>query len=400
MPSNRLILAFLTSLAFALPAVADTVTLKDGTVLEGRVVETKDTVEVYTKGQRRILPRSKVKTVATKATRYQAKRDALDPKRLRDCLALAKWCDSQRLRKNAREVRKLLLKHHPNHAPTRSLLGYVRHEGRWITRDQYMESLNLVKSRDGKSWVSHGKRQRQDLSAEHAALQPEVEAILRSTARRGPKPVLADLAKYPTGAVVGPLARVLRGSETKALRKLAAEELGRRRAKAAEAALARSAVEDTSHTVRTAALGALKHVGSTRMRREFVRGLSHKSVFKKAHAAEALAQFPYRGAVPVLIHKLRETTSGFGVVSITIKTDRAYISDYELSSGGTGAAVAEVADPTVSKSTEGVSLEVKIVQWYRETLVKALRRATGQSFGSSAKQWDRWWKKNRPAEKK
>lgn len=46
-------------------------------------------------------------------------------------------------------------------------------------------------------------------------------------------------------------------------------------------------------------------------------------------------------------------------VYISVVTQRAYISDYELSSGGTGLAIAEVADPVVETFQEGIVLDVR-----------------------------------------
>jgi type II secretory pathway component GspD/PulD (secretin) len=46
-------------------------------------------------------------------------------------------------------------------------------------------------------------------------------------------------------------------------------------------------------------------------------------------------------------------------VSVSVITQRAYISDYELSSGGTGMVVAEVADPIIETFQEGVVLDVR-----------------------------------------
>lgn len=45
-------------------------------------------------------------------------------------------------------------------------------------------------------------------------------------------------------------------------------------------------------------------------------------------------------------------------VYVSVITQRAYISDYELVSGGTGFAIIEVADPVVSTFQEGVILDV------------------------------------------
>jgi type II secretory pathway component GspD/PulD (secretin)/Tfp pilus assembly protein PilF len=46
-------------------------------------------------------------------------------------------------------------------------------------------------------------------------------------------------------------------------------------------------------------------------------------------------------------------------VHISVVTQRAYIADYELSSGGTGLVVAEVADPIVQTLQEGIILDVR-----------------------------------------
>lgn len=46
-------------------------------------------------------------------------------------------------------------------------------------------------------------------------------------------------------------------------------------------------------------------------------------------------------------------------VHISVITQRAYISDYELSSGGTGLVVAEVADPVIETFQEGIVLDVR-----------------------------------------
>ena len=46
-------------------------------------------------------------------------------------------------------------------------------------------------------------------------------------------------------------------------------------------------------------------------------------------------------------------------VHTAVVTQRAYISDFELSSGGTGLAIAEVADPVVEIFQEGIVLDVR-----------------------------------------
>lgn len=397
--------SFLALAALAGPAVfalsaasvvrADTVVLKDGTTHRGRVVEHADRVELYVCGKKRVFPRERVRSCETDRQTCARRLAALDAKDLEGHLELAEWCEQARLRREAKRVRERILVAHPDHRPTRKALGYVRHEGRWITRADYMRGLKLKKSGDGKSWITPEQRAQEEAAARAKAQEREVEAVLRRTQLDGVAAVITALAPFSDAAAVPPLSRALR-SETVALRRLAAQELGRRRARAAEVALAKAAVRDTRSAVRKEALKALGRLGGTRTRAQqvFLRGLEQESVFKRAHAAAALAALPTRRAVPILIQKLRETTSGFGIVNISIKTERAYIQDFELTSGGTGQTVAEVADPVIGKSTEGITLEVKVVQWYREAIIGALNSSSGRSFGNNPGAWERWWKKN------
>ena len=110
------------------------------------------------------------------------------------------------------------------------------------------------------------------------------------------------------------------------------------------------------------------------------------------NAMQALGRIGDPAAIPVLIEVLRETTSGFGKASISTVTQRAYIQDFELSSGGTGNVVAEVADPVIGTFSEGTTLEMKVILWERESVVRVLRKLSGQRFGADPGEWQRWWK--------
>lgn len=391
----RLTLAALAGVSALSSARADTITLKDGTVLEGRAVVDGDQVTVYKRGKKRVLRSSDVVSIVTPRQSFRARLAALAAEDLPAHLALAHWAEGQRLPREAKEVRELILTRWPEHKPTRAALGYVRHEGRWILRSEYMRDLGLVESGDRQTWVTPEAKAAAAAKAKAAAQVKEVEALCRSLAGgRTPLPeVAAAVARYEDLAACPALEDALL-SESLSVRRFAAEELGRRGALASQARLAKLAYQDSAATGRAAALSALGKFGPTQTRAaraELIRGLQSKSVWQSGHAAGALALLPDRRAVPYLIMRLRESTGGFGVVSMSVVTDRAYIRDFELTSGGSGQQLAEVADPQVAKSTEGVSLEVKVIQWYRESVVTALRRTSGQSFGPDAERWQRWW---------
>ena len=385
------------------PAWADTITLKDGTVLEGRAVVEGDEVTVYNKGAKQVFKSSEVASVVTPRDAFRARLAALDSGDLSAHLALVDWAAGQRLAREAKATRELILTRWPDHPPTRAALGYVRHEGRWILRSEYMRDLGLVESGDKQTWITPEARAKQEAEAAAASKVKEVEALCRRLASGTPVPEIAEaVAGYEDLAAVPALEDALL-SESLIVRRFAADELGRRGAVASQARLARLAYQDSAAAGRSAALGALTKLGPTRTREaqaELIRGLQSSSVWQSGHAAGALALLPDRRAVPYLILRLRESTSGFGVVSMSVVTDRAYIRDFELTSGGSGQQVAEVADPQVAKSTEGISLEVKVIQWYRESVVTALRRTSGQNFGSDAGRWQRWWDSQEDSGKK
>jgi len=393
-PFLRLTLAALTGFACLGSALGDTITLRDGTVLEGRAVTEGDTITVYQRGKKRVFRKTEVASVVTPRQVFQAKLKALTAESsLRDHLALVSWCEGKRLRRETRQVRERILERWPDELRTRKALGYVRHKGRWATRAEYMRELGLVEDGGKQTWVTPEQRARAEAIAKAKPLIQEVAALCRQLALKGSDEaaIAKKVAGYNDLAAAPALEDALL-SESLRVRLFAAGELGRRKAKASQVRLAQVAYRDTQGKARGAALSALKSIGPTKAREVFIRGLKSKSVFESGHAAGALAMFPTRRAIPALIHRLRESTSGFGVVSMSVVTDRAYIQDFELASGGTGQQLAEVADPVVGKSTEGISLEVKVIQWYREAVIGALQRTTGRSFGGDAARWEAWWK--------
>jgi hypothetical protein len=92
---------------------------------------------------------------------------------------------------------------------------------------------------------------------------------------------------------------------------------------------------------------------------------------------------------------LRFESGDFGRAHIVNLTQRAYIKDFELTSGGTGLAIAEVADPVIGTFTEGTVLDVKVrkVEWYSKAAV--LQHLTGRDFGINQTAWSNWYRKNK-----
>lgn len=402
---TRACLPCLLLLLLPAAALADKVRLRSGRVVEGEVREDGDVLVVRTgAGIEARIPRDQVLEVERAATPEEelaARRAALAADDLRGHLGLVEWCEARGLRSRARELREAILARWPDDPRTRRELGFVRHAGRWITRAEYMRSLALVPTEDGSSWITPEDADARAALDEARARAPE----LRRMVRRAADPAAADAAAVGSRlqaeddlAAVPVLVEALQ-SETLATRMFAARELGRRKSPAAAPALARAAVEDTRHQAREAALDALSGIvvepGQGGVERYFLRGLERENAFQRVHAIEALGRFPHARAVPALIVHLRESASGFGRVHIAIETQRAYIEDFELISGGTGQTVAEVADPQVGTLVEGTQLDTKVIQWERRLTLQVLERLSGQSLGADPQAWERWWRARR-----
>jgi hypothetical protein len=397
---RRVALSALVLLALAPAARADRVHLRNGRVVEGEVREDGDVVVVRTRGGIEArLPRAdvlRIEAAATPAQAATARLAALEADDLPGHVGLARDCDRQGLDDLAREVRGRILARWPDEPETRRLLGWVREGDRWITRAEYMEGLGLVQADGGRTWTTPDDAARREDVERARGQAAELRRLLSRASREADvAAVRSDLLAYDDLAAV-PVLQEHVTTDSLSIRLLAMSELARRRAASAAPRLAESALEDPKQVARAAALVALAALPEDpRVSAFFVRSLRRDHVFQRVHAVQALAAFPSVNAVPALIMVLRESTTGFGRAHITIETQRAYIQDFELSSGGTGLVTAEVADPVVGTQSEGVSLDTKVVQWERTSVVKTLRRLTGQSFGAEPDAWERWWRESR-----
>ena len=191
------------------------------------------------------------------------------------------------------------------------------------------------------------------------------------------------------------LSRVLAGSRLAAARRLASRELGKHASSNSVAGLARSAMVDDYRSIRDQSLNSLKKINSEQTAMFFTPGLRNENPHIRTRAANAISVFPNRAAVPELLTTMRMTWSGFGRAFTMQVTQRSYIADYELVSGGTGFSIVEVADPVIRTNLEGVALDVKVRQVEMIARVRALHKITGQDFGTNVRAWEQWWAKNR-----
>ena len=191
------------------------------------------------------------------------------------------------------------------------------------------------------------------------------------------------------------LALSLAGSRLAAARRLAAGELGKHASSGSLAALARSAMVDDYRSIRDRSLNSLKKINDEQTAMFFAPGLRSENPQVRTRAANGISVFPNRAAVPELLTTMRMTWSGFGRAFMMQVTQRSYIADYELVSGGTGFSIVEIADPVIRTNLEGVALDVKVRRVEMVARLRALHKITGKDFGTNIRAWEQWWAKNK-----
>ena len=176
---------FLLSFLIGHPCPADTVTLKDGRRLVGHIAEDlgKEIVLVLRYGKMTI-PKADVASIEEGPTPEEVYRDRaakIGDDDLEGLLDLARWCRSNDLDREERWEWSRVLEIDMDHEEARKALGFVRHEGEWITKDEHREITRYP-------WV---RPMRERLEARKVSLDHTREGLI---------PILRDLADQ-TGEV-------------------------------------------------------------------------------------------------------------------------------------------------------------------------------------------------------
>lgn len=172
-------LAVLVALIASLPASADEVVLRNGSVFSGEVRESEGEVTV----------RFDLGTITFKRSEVRSITRSEDPiKELERRLAgardtagryeVARWAREQGLATRANEILRKLLELDPDHEGARRALGYERFEGSWLDGDAAMVARGFVKH--GGRWLK--RETAEQMLAQEARLRIEEER--RASAER------------------------------------------------------------------------------------------------------------------------------------------------------------------------------------------------------------------------
>ncbi|MDQ7779657.1 MAG: hypothetical protein RDV41_08095 [Planctomycetota bacterium] len=167
-------LATLVVAAGSLLCGADTVVLNNGGEIAGIVTEDGDWYVVEMDAGTARIRKDEVSSVMrgrTSLHEYRERAAALADDDAAGHYQLGLWCKSEGLKKRARVEFQKAIAADSEHAEARRELGYVRHEGAWMTEDQAMEARGYVKYEG--SWITREERDLQESLKTQARLEAE-----------------------------------------------------------------------------------------------------------------------------------------------------------------------------------------------------------------------------------
>jgi len=389
------------------PARADIIHLKNGSELEGDIIERADgLVRIRTtSGIITTVKEEDVLTIAQQETPrdvYEAMARKVKPDDADAHFALAMWCRDHGLQVEVTAELAATLKANPDHEGARSELGHVRTEQGWMSRENAMraEGKILVKGR----WVTKEEADRIQKKEREKRLLLAINAAvyrIHSGSKAARAEHEAKLAAFNDPSMGWKIAGLLDDRDP-AVRRAACRSLAAMKHREGISRLVRVELSDTDETVREAALGALMALDRGRacdafcefiaaLKVQKITSVSEQRSIKRLYyrIASALDKLDDVRAVPFLIEILYPHVEVAGGVD----TEPGAGVGLGVSSGGLSEDFTDRY--TVIGLGEAQPLPHEGETYYfNEAAETALKRFTGQDLGVLPGDWRKWWQKH------
>ncbi|MEM6330454.1 MAG: HEAT repeat domain-containing protein [Planctomycetota bacterium] len=295
-------------------ARADVITLEGGGRLAGATAkeQARTTLTLELEGGGRItLRRADVASVVpeNEATAEYRRRAPTAPDTVASQWALAKWCQARKLRDAYRRHMRRVVELDPEHAEARTLLGYQRHNGRWLSRDELMAERGLIRydgdlrTRQEIAILERNKKNKLNNADWKNTLQRWRRALDRPDAERVEE-ALASYAELTDPAAGPALADQLLEERSPPVKRVLIRAAARVRHPATVQALAKLSLEDASEETRFSCLDHLQRAGTPGLAEPFVRALKSKANETVNRAAAALLAIDARESAAPLVDAL------------------------------------------------------------------------------------------------
>jgi tetratricopeptide (TPR) repeat protein len=400
-------LASVFALFFLASALADTVHLKDGGTISGKVEERADEVIVTIRpGMSVTVKKDEIKQIVREETAsetYQKRLSQLKKNDVEGYYQLALWCKENGLREECLFCLNKAIEIYPDHTGARKELGYVRYGDSWILQDELMANLKGLVKYKGRWMMPQEKKEveedqmRQEWSKRIRSLilaitgsddkkakkaQEEFMAIRDSLALDSLQKALTHrsdyiryktaqlLANFPPDNVTTPLVERALIDSDKSIRAQAAKSLRSAQCQTAYIHLLKAFFLNPSSAVRNNAVDALILLKD----KNSVAPLIEAVAYESRRVAEVPLSAPeiFLGSVGWRVIGYKEVIDSHGgkvAVPIVARLASGW------SSGGAGEAVEDV-----------------VFNLGAREILKAL---TDQDFNYNKPEWRNWWAKNK-----
>jgi FOG: HEAT repeat len=401
--------AVITLVATGPVSLGDVIRLRNGGEIRGEILgensESEPVTIVTAAGTRILIDRAEIDFVERRPALIEEyiTRSRRLPDTVEAHWDLAEWCRVHQLSEERREQLEMLLELDPDHEEARKVLGYVRHLGRWMTREDQMAERGYIRH-NGK-WVT---RQELELKLANSAQQKaELEWMprIRLWAQwlSSPDPQRAatgygELQKVNDPDAIAALTKFLAQHAQEEARILYVNVLGQIDSPRSVPPLVDRILMDVSDVVRRAALAALTPARYPLAFPILVNALRHKENSVVCHAAEALGEIGDERAIPPLIDAL--VTRHMVQVLVPVNQGVTFTSSTPGPFSGTLPPEIEIAART-GQLPYGVQVidniprqmkPVKVAQDVKNLpVLNALEKMTGRSFGFNERDWHLWW---------
>ena len=405
---------------------ADTITLRTGAVIRGRVLdataalghrptskaereEAAHLVAVSTlTGGRLTLSAFDVAIVAKRPfvlEEFEVRKRHTDND-VESLWRLAEWCKARGLKAQREEALRAIVALDPDHLPARQGLGQSKHDGQWRTYDEEMRSRGFVKF-EGKyvaqQEVEILKRKHQRKRQDQDWLERVRSAVRSLASGDGEKRrrAMDALLNITDAEAIPALNRVLLASKDESLRELyvhvmaAIPDLN-----ATTPYLVDVSLFDGDKTVRIAAQGAILERPRPTAAGLFGRELHHADNEIVRRAGLMLEKIGDPSVIPQLIDALVTT---HGIPTQVVDNSNSY--GFNRGGGPTGGLPPDVYAKLAAGAYPGATVVTPPGPWtgtnvktvvvdheYRNAeVLSALQSITKQSFGYDKDAWRRWW---------
>lgn len=302
-------------LLLALSLFADEIRLKDGRVIEGKVVEDGDTVRVQGDHGAVSFSRDKVAKITIGPTRreqFEARRAALAADDVDGLFELAGWCDVEGFLRERDELLARCLEIDSQHDGVNEVLGRVKFDGKWMTPDEAAEAQGLVNW--GGEWIPREEKALRDALSAEANLRHQVRRrVLELTLQQVQgdrvqrEEAAALLSQVPPESRLQGLADTLSHADPE-VRSFAAKGLGALGGKDAVEPLAERVLAEGDKAVYDSVVESLRGIEGADPTPIFAARLTEKDVDLRLRAEIALGEFPNESVAPILVDMLENTT--------------------------------------------------------------------------------------------